>query len=65
MPQTIKKTIEVNKFNGDWYSFEGIPQDHRYIKIGSLRYSSDRKALNAAKKINPNFSYTIKQTQGG
>ena len=65
MSQTIKKTIEVNKFGDDWYCFEKIPHDHRYVKIGSLRYSSDRKALNAAKEINPNFNYTIKQTQGG
>lgn len=62
MTQTHKKTIEVERFN-DWYNFEKIPQDRRYIEIGSLRYSSDRKALNAAKKINPNFNYTIKQTQ--
>ena len=37
--------------NGDWYNFELIPQEHRYIKICNLCCKTDRKAINQARKI--------------
>ena len=52
-------TIKIIKFRGDWYSFEAIPQDGRYLIVGSLRYSTDRRAINAAKRINPNYNYVV------
>jgi len=55
-----KQVIEIERFNGDWYNFENIPQEHQYVKVCTLRYTTDRKALNAAKKINPQFIYKIK-----
>lgn len=55
-----KQVIEIERFGEDWYNFENIPQEHRYVKVHNLRYTSDRKALNSAKKINPNFAYKIK-----
>lgn len=57
-----KQTIEIERFGADWYNFEKIPQEHRYVKIHNLRHTTDRKALNSAKKINPNFNYKIKHT---
>jgi hypothetical protein len=52
-------TITITRFRGDWYSFEKIPQEGRYIKVGALRFSTDRKAINTAKKINPNYKYVV------
>ncbi len=53
------KNINIEKFGGDWYCFESVPQEGRYIKVANLRQSSDRKAINTAKKLNPNFNYNI------
>jgi len=53
--------IEIVKLKlAGWYSFENIPQEDRYIKIGALNCQTDRKALNTAKKINSKFTYVIK-----
>ena len=55
------ETIVIKKFEkcGIWYSFESIPQEQNYIKIGCLRCGTDRKAINQAKRINPNFKYVV------
>ena len=46
MQYTIKKFI----LNGlPWYNLEDIPQG--YMKIANIRSSSDRKAINKAKKV--------------
>lgn len=66
METTQKKriTIEIVK-SGNWYNFEGVPQEHRYIQVHNLRFTDDRKALCSAKKINPNFDYKIRQEDTG
>jgi len=51
---------EIKRLGNGWYSFTDIPQENKYIKINSLNCGTDRKAMNRAKKINPNFSYKIK-----
>ena len=43
------------------YNFSNIPQTEYYITIGFLFLTSDRKAINRAKKINPNYTYIIKE----
>lgn len=52
-------TITIKEFRKGWFDFEIIPQEHRYIKINALNCVTKRKALNTAKKINPNFKYII------
>ena len=46
--------------NNIWYDFSNIPQEQYYITICALPFKTDRKALNRAKKINPNYEYVIK-----
>ena len=50
--------LKIKKFPG-WYSFEDVPQEGKYIKIGALNCGTDRKAINRAKRINPDYSYVI------
>jgi hypothetical protein len=59
---TLGKTSEIIK-NGDWYNFELIPQEHRYIKICNLCCKTDRKAINQARKIigNPQAKVIVRQ----
>ena len=46
--------------NNIWYDFSNIPQEKYYVTICALPFKTDRKALNRAKKINPNYEYIIK-----
>ena len=46
--------IIIQKFWGDWYSFDNIDQSNNFIKVGSLRFATDRKAINQAKKLSNN-----------
>jgi len=55
------ETIKIINFADDWYKFGMIPQEHRYIKIDCLRQSSQKKAINTAKKINSNFIYEVEK----
>ena len=59
---TLGKTSEIIK-DGDWYNFELIPQEHRYIKICNLCCKTDRKAINQARKIigNPQAKVIVRQ----
>ena len=59
-----KEYIIIEKFKtalDTWYNFSNIPQDKYYITISALVFTSDRKAINRAKKINPNYEYIIKK----
>jgi hypothetical protein len=61
----------IEKFKKDFgkdglvnvYSFEKIPQAHRYLKVGCLFCKTDRKAINQAKKIlgDKNAKFVIKE----
>lgn len=46
--------IIIQKFWGDWYCFDNIDQSNNFIKVGSLRFATDRKAINQAKKLSNN-----------
>tara|TARA_R100000773_G_C4219638_1_gene118232 strand:+ start:250 stop:456 length:207 start_codon:yes stop_codon:yes gene_type:complete len=63
----MKEYIIIERFHKTdsniWYDFSNIPQEHCYITICSLPLSSDRKALNRAKKINPCYEYVIKDNE--
>ena len=52
-------TIMVPCLGNGWYSFADIPQEGNYVKIHVLKCGTDRKALNRAKRINPNYAYQI------
>lgn len=56
-------TITKRKPHNDkvWYDFSNIPQERNYIQVGCLVYTSDRKAINQAKRINPNYTYKIEE----
>ena len=54
---------DKNATNNIWYDFSNIPQEHCYITICALPITSDRKALNRAKKINPAYDYVIKNNE--
>ena len=41
----------ININNSGWYDFTKLDQTHRYIKVNSLKGSTDRKAINRAKTI--------------
>jgi hypothetical protein len=43
----------------DWYNFENIDQTQNYFTISHLRFSTDRKAINEAKRINPSLEYEV------
>ena len=51
---------DKNATNNIWYDFSNIPQKHNYITICALPIKTDKKAINRAKKINPNYEYIIK-----
>tara|TARA_Y100001937_G_scaffold38336_1_gene54539 strand:+ start:620 stop:802 length:183 start_codon:yes stop_codon:yes gene_type:complete len=53
-------TYTITKLSDDWYSFNQLPQDKNYIKIGALRCLTDRKAINQARKILGNKKAIIK-----
>tara|TARA_B000000532_G_scaffold35169_1_gene24683 strand:+ start:3888 stop:4067 length:180 start_codon:yes stop_codon:yes gene_type:complete len=53
-------TYTITKFQNDWYSFNELPQEGNYIKIDALRCSTDRKAINRARKILGNKKAIIK-----
>ena len=63
----MKEYIIIERFHKTdkniWYDFSNIPQEHRYITICALPITSDRKALNRAKKINPAYDYVIKNNE--
>lgn len=54
-------TITIKDLGFNWYCFTNVPQEGRYIKIDSLQQSTPRKALNTAKKLNPNYQYKIEK----
>tara|TARA_Y100001938_G_scaffold97882_1_gene134039 strand:+ start:1211 stop:1411 length:201 start_codon:yes stop_codon:yes gene_type:complete len=61
---TNQEYIIIDKFkigNQTWYDFSNIPQEQYYITIASLPFSTDRKAINRAKKINSNYEYVIRE----
>lgn len=54
--------IEIERLGSSgWYSFKNVPQEMNYIKIDCVNCGSDRKAMNQARKINPNHEYAIKE----
>ena len=53
------KTITILKLGNGWYDFKNIPQG--YIKIHGLNCGNDTKAMKQAKKMNTDYSYTIKE----
>ena len=53
-------TYIITKLSDDWYSFGELPQGENYIKIDALRCSTDRKAINRARKILGNKKAIIK-----
>lgn len=55
------KTLTIKSLGHGWYDFSTIPQGHRYIKVHTLNCSTDRKAKNRAKKINPAYEYEIEK----
>ena len=61
MEHTIKKRkIEFKDGFEYWYYFGDLNQEHRYIKIQNLVCSTDRKAINKARKIIGNKKAMIK-----
>ena len=50
---------KIVKFAKDWYNFGEIDQTQNYVKISNLRFSTDRKAINQAKRINPSLEYEV------
>ena len=42
---------KVKKLRDGWYDFSDLDQSKNYMKIGCLRYTTDRKAINQAKRI--------------
>ena len=47
----MEKEYKITSYNNGWYNFEDLPQEHNYIKICNLCCSTDRKAINRARKI--------------
>ena len=59
------RTVVIEKLGSSgWYKFENVPQETRYIKVYTVRCKTDRKAINQAKKINPNHKYVIQEVRG-
>tara|TARA_R100000781_G_scaffold41421_1_gene28561 strand:- start:1037 stop:1246 length:210 start_codon:yes stop_codon:yes gene_type:complete len=58
--ERFKFIKDKNAINSIWYDFSNIPQEKNYITICALPITTDRKAINRAKKINPNYEYIIK-----
>lgn len=56
-------TVVIEKLGSGWYSFENVPQETHYIKVHALCCGTDRKAMNQAKKINPNRKYVIREVK--
>jgi len=57
-------TVVIEKLGSSgWYSFENVPQEMHYIKVCTVRCGTDRKAINQAKKLNPNHEYVIREVK--
>ena len=41
----------IKKIGSNWYNFESIDQSKRYIKVQYAKFSTDRRAINFAKKL--------------
>lgn len=54
-----KSTIEILKEQNSYYWLGNIPSFNGCWKVGSIRLSTDKKALRLAKLLNPNFRYVI------
>ena len=58
-------TVAIEKIGSSgWYRFGNVPQETHYIKVYTVRCGTDRKAINQAKKINPNHKYVIQEVRG-
>lgn len=58
------RTVVIEKLGSSgWYCFENVPQEAHYIKVHTVRCVTDRKAVNQAKKINPNHKYVIREVR--
>ena len=59
------RTVAIEKLGSSgWYNFENVPQETHYIKVHTVCCGTDRKAINQAKKINPNHEYMIREVRG-
>jgi len=54
-----KQTIEIIKMRDGRYNYNNVPQENRMVFFSVIVKDTDRKAINFAKKINPNFNYVI------
>jgi len=56
--------IEIEKLGSSgWYSFKNVPQEMNYIKVCNVNCGTDIKAIEQARKINPNHEYVIKEVK--
>lgn len=53
------KTYSILNLGNGWYDFKNVPQG--YFKINGLNIGDNDSAIKRAKKINPNFNYTIEE----
>lgn len=60
----VSTIVIENIGSSGWYRFENIPQEKNYIKVRMVRCGTDRKAINQAKKINPNHESVIQEVRG-
>lgn len=49
----------ITRLGNGWYNFEKLDQSQSYIKIHNLNSQTDRKAVNAARKILGNSKAVI------
>ena len=60
----VSKVVIEKIGSRGWYRFGNVPQETQYIKVYTVRCGTDRKAINQAKKINPNHEYVIQGVRG-